>query len=47
MFGLVQSLNELGHMDTNYDQDPENALKFQQNLSYASCDRMIKKAHVK
>ena len=34
-------------MGTNYDQDPENALKFQQNLSYASCDRMIKKAHVK
>ena len=34
-------------MGTNYDQDPENALKFQQNLSYASCDRMTKKAHVK
>ena len=34
-------------MGTNYDQDPENALKFQQNLSYASCDRMIKKSPCK
>ena len=26
----------------NYEQDPENATKFQQNLSHAICDRMIK-----
>ena len=26
----------------NYEQDPENASEFQQNLSYASCDGMIK-----
>ena len=41
-FGLVQSSNELGHMGSNYEQDPENASEFQQNLSYASCDGMIK-----
>ena len=26
----------------NYEQDPENATKFQQNLSHAICERMIK-----
>ena len=41
-FGLVQSPNEFGHMGTNYDQFPENASKFQQSLSYTSCDELIK-----
>ena len=34
-------------MGTNYDQDLENASKFQQNLSYASYDAMIKNSPCK
>ena len=41
-FGLVQSSYELGHMGTNYHQDQENTSKFQQCLSYANSDKMIK-----
>ena len=40
--GLVKSSYEVDHMGTNYDQDPKNVSKFQQCLSYANCDKMIK-----
>ena len=29
-------------MGNNFDQDPKNVSKYQQCLSYASCDKMIK-----
>ena len=43
-FSLVQSSCKFGHMDTNYDQDPKNVSKCLKCLSYASCDKMIKKS---
>ena len=46
-FILVQSSYKFGHMGTNYGQDPKKFSKFQQCLSYASCDEMIKTARVK